>query len=155
MKYVIGKKTPGLVLIAIMMMSSVAQPQSVEELDRRASEFYKNKEFTRALGEWLRILEIEPDNENIQKKIEVLYEEKHRKDLAYQQARLHYRLARQELPVDVQKAKEDSDHGDSEFRNRVQDRSCGSGFADNARGHAQTPGGGTYRACQEAPFGRA
>ncbi len=115
MKYVIGKKTPGLVLIAIMMMSSVAQPQSVEELDRRASEFYKNKEFTRALGEWLRILEIEPDNENIQKKIEVLYEEKHRKDLAYQQARLHYRLARQELPVDVQKAKEDSDMAIANF----------------------------------------
>ncbi len=109
MKSVIGKKTPGLVLIAVMMMSSVAQPQSVAELDRRASEFYKNKEFTRALGEWLRILEIEPDNENIQKKIEVLYEEKHRKDLAYQKARFHYRLARQELPVDVQKASDDSD----------------------------------------------
>lgn len=92
-----------------MMMSSVARPQSIEELDRRASEFYMNKEFTRALGEWLRILEIEPDNENIQKKIEMLYEEKHRKDLAYQKARFHYRLARQELPVDVQKAKDDSD----------------------------------------------
>ena len=96
-------------LLTIVMMSSAVSPQSVEELDRRASEFYRNKEFTRALGEWLRILEIEPDNESIQKKIEMLYEEKHRKDLAYQEARFHFRLARQELPADVQKAKEDSD----------------------------------------------
>jgi len=96
-------------LMAIVMMSSAVSPQSVEELDRRAGELYRNKEFTRALGEWLRILEIEPDNENIQKKIEMLYEEKHRKDLAYQKARFHFRLARQELPADVQKAKEDSD----------------------------------------------
>lgn len=96
-------------LMVIVMMSSAVSPQSVEELDRRAGELYRNKEFTRALGEWLRILEIEPDNENIQKKIEMLYEEKHRKDLAYQKARFHFRLARQELPADVQKAKEDSD----------------------------------------------
>jgi len=96
-------------LMAIVMMSSAVSPQSVEELDRRAGELYRNKEFTRALGEWLRILEIEPDNENIQKKIEMLYEEKHRKDLAYQKARFHFRLARQEIPTDVQKAKEDSD----------------------------------------------
>ncbi len=96
-------------LLTIVMMSSAVSPQSVEELDRRASEFYRNKEFTRALGEWLRILEIEPDNESIQKKIEMLYEEKHRKDRAYQEARFHFRLARQELPADVQKAKEDSD----------------------------------------------
>lgn len=109
MKYRIRKKTPAFVLIVIMAMSTVARPQSVAELDRRADEYYKNKEFTRALGEWLRILELEPDNENIQKKIEILYEEKHRKDLAYQKARFHYRLARQELPVDVQQAKDDSD----------------------------------------------
>ncbi|HNU92804.1 MAG TPA: hypothetical protein PKO25_13105 [Spirochaetota bacterium] len=103
------KKIPAFMLMAIVMMSSAVSPQSVEELDRRAGELYRNKEFTRALGEWLRILEIEPDNENIQKKIEMLYEEKHRKDLAYQKARFHFRLARQELPADVQKAKEDSD----------------------------------------------
>ncbi len=109
MKYRIGKKTPAFILIAIMMMSSAARPQSVEELDRSAGEFYRNKEFTRALGEWLRILELEPDNEEIQKKIEMLYEEKHRKDLAYQKARFHYRLAVQKLPIDVQQAKDDSD----------------------------------------------
>ncbi|HPI15229.1 MAG TPA: hypothetical protein PK875_11655 [Spirochaetota bacterium] len=103
------KKIPAFMLMAIVMMSSAVSPQSVEELDRRAGELYRNKEFTRALGEWLRILEIEPDNENIQKKIEMLYEEKHRKDLAYQKARFHFRLARQEIPTDVQKAKEDSD----------------------------------------------
>ncbi len=103
------KKIPAYMLMVIVMMSSAVSPQSVEELDRRAGELYRNKEFTRALGEWLRILEIEPDNENIQKKIEMLYEEKHRKDLAYQKARFHFRLARQELPADVQKAKEDSD----------------------------------------------
>lgn len=109
MRFRVRKTIPALALVAVMMMSTAVSPQSVEELDRRASEFYKNKEFTRALGEWLRILEIEPDNELIQKKIEMLYEEKHRKDLAFQMARFHYRLARQELPVDVQKAKEDSD----------------------------------------------
>ena len=103
------KKIPAYMLMVIVMMSSAVSPQSVEELDRRAGELYRNKEFTRALGEWLRILEIEPDNENIQKKIEMLYEEKHRKDLAYQKARFHFRLARQEIPTDVQKAKEDSD----------------------------------------------
>ncbi len=102
-------------LMMVFMWTGVIFPESTEEMDRRASMYYANKEFTKALGEWLQILEIDPENESVQKKIEILYEEKHRKDLSYQKARYYYRLAQDSLTENPQKAQEDSDRAIADF----------------------------------------
>lgn len=98
-------------IIAFMVLISIAggagdiSPQTVGELDKRAQKYYEEKEFSKAIAEWLRILEIDPDNEAIQKKIEMVYEEKHRKDISYQKAAMYLRLARKTIPTNFQLGK--------------------------------------------------
>ncbi len=104
-----------ILLGALVLWTGTARSETTREMDRKAMEYYGNKEFGKALAEWLRILELEPENEAIQKKIELLYEEKHRKDLAYQMARFLYRKTREELPTDIHKAKSDSDEAVKNF----------------------------------------
>ena len=72
-------------------------PQGVEDLDRLAQEYYEKKQFDKAINTWMRILEDNPENERVQKKIELVYEEKHRKDLAYERSRRNFREARSAL----------------------------------------------------------
>ena len=71
--------------------------QSIKQIDARAEEYYSRRELSKAIAEWLKILEIDPGNEEIQRKIERVYEEKHRKDIAFQRAKLHLKLARRTL----------------------------------------------------------
>ncbi len=113
-----GVRLTALVLLALAMtgvQESFIYPENVREMDRRADEYYRNKEFSKALAEWLWILEMEPENQAIQKKIEILYEEKHRKDLAFQKARYHYRKAMDVLTEDPEAAQEDSDEAIKNF----------------------------------------
>ncbi|MBN1495757.1 MAG: hypothetical protein JXA07_03255 [Spirochaetes bacterium] len=77
---------------------------TVREMDREAQEFFDKRDYNRAIGLWLSCLEIEPENEKIQQKIELVYEIKQRKDMAFQKARLNYRIARKKL-----KEEEDED----------------------------------------------
>ncbi len=76
---------------------------SVRDMDRAAQVYFDNKEYNQAIGLWLGCLEIEPDNERIQQKIELVYEIKQRKDLSYQKARLNYRIARRKLAAEEDK----------------------------------------------------
>jgi len=100
---------------ALLLWTGAVRSETTREMNRNAMQYYKNKEFGKALAEWLRILELEPENEAIQKKIEMLYDEKHRKDLAYQLARLYYRKTREEMPTDINKAKTDSEEAIKNF----------------------------------------
>lgn len=98
------------------MMGGVLYPESVDEIDRRATDYYNNKEFSKALGEWLGILEIDPENESAQKKIEMLYEEKHRKDVSFQTAKYLYRDSLDSIAKgDIEKAKDNSDRAIASF----------------------------------------
>ncbi|MBN1500468.1 MAG: tetratricopeptide repeat protein [Spirochaetes bacterium] len=67
--------------------------QSVDALNRQAQEYYDQKLFDKAITEWLRALELDPTNERIQQKIEMVYEEKHKKDLSFQKSKVYFRNA--------------------------------------------------------------
>ncbi|MBN2159695.1 MAG: tetratricopeptide repeat protein [Spirochaetes bacterium] len=72
-------------------------PATLKEMDREAQTYFDKREYNQAIGLWLGCLEIEPDNEKIQQKIEMVYEIKQRKDMAFQKAKLNYRIARKKL----------------------------------------------------------
>ncbi|MFW6366270.1 MAG: hypothetical protein ACOC2H_07355, partial [Spirochaetota bacterium] len=73
---------------------------SVEQIDRRAQEYYEQKKFARAIAEWIRALEQDPDNIEIQQKIEMVYEKKREKDLALQKSKKFLREATAALDED-------------------------------------------------------
>ncbi|MBN2079221.1 MAG: tetratricopeptide repeat protein [Spirochaetes bacterium] len=105
------------ILIALQAFTGL-RSASVRDMDRDAQVYFDNKQYNQAIGLWLSCLEIEPDNERIQQKIELVYEIKQRKDLAYQKARLNYRIARRKL------AKEDDKElelGISTGKNAIKD----------------------------------
>ena len=72
--------------IIFMMVSAPVSllPQSVRDMDRQAQEYFDNKEFSKAVVIWLNILDIEPDNAEVQKKVEMLYELKQKKDIEFE-----------------------------------------------------------------------
>ncbi len=113
------KRTLALILAAVFSFAlnggGPSFGETIEEIDRRASEYYENKEFSKALGEWLRILEMDQNNENAQKKIEMLYEEKHKKDVSYQRARAYFRRAAEQMGVNFALAKLSSEEAIKNF----------------------------------------
>jgi tetratricopeptide (TPR) repeat protein len=79
------------------MTSAGLSADSVGKMERDAQAFYNRKEYAQATNLWLAALEIEPDNKRIQKKIELVYDIKQRKDAAFQKSKLNYRFARSKL----------------------------------------------------------
>lgn len=71
--------------------------EQVDAIDDKAQEYYNNKEFAKAVTEWIRALELDPENESIQLKVEMVYEEKHKKDIAYQKSKKYYYEAKEKL----------------------------------------------------------
>ncbi|TAL33003.1 MAG: hypothetical protein EPN93_15165 [Spirochaetes bacterium] len=113
------KRTVSLILITTVVIGlqggRIARGETIEELDQRASMYYEQKEFSKALADWLRILDIDQNNENAQKKIEMLYEEKHKKDLSYQRARAYFRRAAEQMGVNFALAKLSSEEAIKNF----------------------------------------
>ncbi len=83
----------------VVLLTSVmpVMTQSTAEMDRQAQEYFDNKDFSKAVALWLNILDIEPENQDIQKKVEFLYEMKQKKDLELERSKVNYKLARKEL----------------------------------------------------------
>jgi len=96
-----GKRYFCIVMVCVLFLLTgnvtVVHPQSIKQIDARAEKYYSQRELSKAIAEWLKILEIDPDNEEIQRKIERVYEEKHRKDMAFQRSKLHLKLAKRTL----------------------------------------------------------
>ncbi len=85
-------------IIIMMVLVPVALfPQSVSEMDRQAQRYYENKEFSRAVVIWLNILDIDPENAEVQKKVEMLYELKQKKDIELERSKMDYKKAKMEL----------------------------------------------------------
>ncbi|MDY6935482.1 MAG: tetratricopeptide repeat protein [Spirochaetota bacterium] len=105
MSVIIENRIIYIIVIIILSFTKGIFAESVSEINSRAQEYYDNKDFGKAISEWLRILEIDPDNEEIQKKIELVYEEKHRKDVAAHKARLHLKLAKRTMKSDFEYSK--------------------------------------------------
>ncbi len=96
-----GKRYFCIVIVSVLFVFAgnitIVHPQSIKQIDARAEEYYSQRELSKAIAEWLKILEIDPENEEIQRKIERVYEEKHRKDMAFQRSKLHLKLAKRTL----------------------------------------------------------
>ena len=86
-----------LALLTALQLQPGLQSATVKEMDREAQAYFNKREYNQAIGLWLSCLEMEPDNEKIQQKVEQVYEIKQRKDLAYQRAKLNYRISRKKL----------------------------------------------------------
>jgi len=98
-----------IIISQLLTTVTIAQnPAMIAEINKRAQEYYDKKELSKAIIEWLKILEIDPNNEEVQRKIELVYEEKHKKDISLQRAKLHYRLSRKMLPDNVKNAQDNS-----------------------------------------------
>ncbi|HON16546.1 MAG TPA: hypothetical protein PLA51_08715, partial [Spirochaetota bacterium] len=87
----------------IVLGSGYVYTQSVAEMDREAEEYFKKKDFSKAVALWLNILDIDPDNIDVQKKVEFLYEMKQKKDLELERAKYNYKLAKKELVQNISK----------------------------------------------------
>ncbi|OHD63855.1 MAG: hypothetical protein A2176_12130 [Spirochaetes bacterium RBG_13_51_14] len=90
-----------LVVLMAFQPFSALHPATVQEMDRTAQAYFEKRDYNQSIGLWLSCLEIEPDNEKIQQKIEMVYEIKQRKDLSFQKAKLNYRIARRNLKEDT------------------------------------------------------
>ena len=66
----------------------------VEDIMKKARDYYDQKKFSESLNEWLTALELDPGNDKIQQQIESLYEEKHKKDISLQRSKIFYWEAR-------------------------------------------------------------
>jgi tetratricopeptide (TPR) repeat protein len=95
-------------LTANSIKPQVQNKQLIDNYNKQAFEYYNKKDLTKAIIEWLKILEIDPNNEDAQRNIELVYEEKHKKDISFQKAKLYYRLSRKVLPEDIDAAKNNS-----------------------------------------------
>jgi tetratricopeptide (TPR) repeat protein len=85
-------------LTAVMFFSPLPIfTQSTKEMDRQAQEYFDNKEFSKAVALWLNMLDIDPNNMDIQKKVEFLYEMKQKKDLELEKSKMNYKLAKKEI----------------------------------------------------------
>ena len=81
-------------LHTVLLAATWLDAATVREMDREAQAYFDKRDYNQAIGLWLTCLEQEPDNEKIQLKIEIVYEIKQRKDIAFQRAKLNYRFAR-------------------------------------------------------------
>ncbi|HQE60337.1 MAG TPA: hypothetical protein PLA54_14195, partial [Spirochaetota bacterium] len=86
-------------ILAVFIFSltvSFSQNESsrVDDIMKKAREYYEQKKFSESLNEWLTALELDPGNEKIQQQIESLYEEKHKKDISLQRSKIFYWEAR-------------------------------------------------------------
>jgi tetratricopeptide (TPR) repeat protein len=86
-----------LLIIALFFIPLPIYTQSTVEMDRQAQEHFDNKEFSKAVALWLNILDIDPNNMDVQKKVEFLYEMKQKKDLELEKSKLNYKIAKREI----------------------------------------------------------
>jgi len=101
---IMRNKTKSIAILSALLMVTQfhlgLQSATVREMDRDAQAYFDKRNYNQAIGLWLSCLDLEPDNEKIQQKIEMVYEIKQRKDISYQKARLNYRIARRKLKSD-------------------------------------------------------
>lgn len=110
------------VAIAIVLISggTALSQESVDVLNTRAQNYFEKREYNKAITLWFDALDKDPENEKIQQKIELVYEIKQRKDLAYQRSRLAYRIARRKLQQSEDKIVEDGINiGENSIENYV------------------------------------
>lgn len=102
-------------ILFVSICSSLAFGQSIDQLDRQAQDYFDDKNYNQAVTLWLTALELDPQNERIQQKIEMVYELKQRKDISYQRARLNYFRAMKTLENDLDRGRDATRNALSNF----------------------------------------
>lgn len=97
MKKEIFRRFNTVLIIVLFLIPLEIYTQSIDVMDKQAQEHFENKEFSKAVALWLNILDIDPNNMDIQKKVEFLYESKQRKDLELEKSKFNYKLAKKEI----------------------------------------------------------
>jgi len=92
-----GNKLLVLLVIALFFTPLSIYTQSTQEMDREAQKSFDNKEFSKAVALWLNILDVDPNNMDVQKKVEFLYEMKQKKDLELEKSKMYYKIAKKEI----------------------------------------------------------
>ena len=110
-----SKKIIAVLMSGILLLSGSIKSESIDEIDRRAQKYYEQRELNKAISEWLLILDIDPNNEEIQKKIERVYDEKHKKDLAAQKAKIYMKLSKKKLKTNFESSKADAEKAMKNF----------------------------------------
>jgi tetratricopeptide (TPR) repeat protein len=109
MSSVITKRNFFIIVIMIFFSGIELRSESIKDIEKRADEYYEKKEFNKAISELLSILEIDPKNEEIQKKIETLYDEKQKKDTSLQIAKIQLKLAKRVLDTNLKESNTKTD----------------------------------------------
>lgn len=91
------KMLPVLLILSLFFTPFPVFTQSIQEMDRQAQEYYDNKEYQKAIALWLNILDVEPNNMEVQKKVEFLYEIKQKKDIELEKSKMNYKIAKKEI----------------------------------------------------------
>jgi len=91
------RKITALLIGALFFAPLPIYTQSTQEMNRQAQEYFDNKEFTKAVALWLNILDVDPNNMDVQKKVEFLYELKQKKDLELEKSKMNYKIAKREI----------------------------------------------------------
>jgi tetratricopeptide (TPR) repeat protein len=97
------KKISAVLITALFFIPHPVLTQSIEQMDEQAQEFFDNKDFSKAVALWLNILDIDPNNMEVQKKVEFLYETKQKKDLELEKSKINYKLAKREITKNFEK----------------------------------------------------
>ncbi len=108
------------ILLSVVAIGAIAR--DIDEMDRDAEAYFEKKDFSKAINLWLNILDIDPDNERIQKKIEMIYDLKQKKDISIQKAKINYKLAKKTL-MKIRKSEELSSKEIDESMNIIRDKS--------------------------------
>jgi tetratricopeptide (TPR) repeat protein len=88
------RKIADITLLVVILFSAIPLfPETAEQMDSRAQAHFDRKEYASAIALWLTILDIDPTNERIQQKVEMIYEVKQKKDVAMQKAKLYFKIA--------------------------------------------------------------
>lgn len=88
-----------LIIISLMLACStnLVQPGSVEDSERRADSLFEKKYYNDAAAIWMSILDKDPANNRIKKKLESVTAIKTEKDAAFWKAQLEFQLAKKLL----------------------------------------------------------
>jgi tetratricopeptide (TPR) repeat protein len=90
-------KTIILIFTLLLSVSIGLKSESIDEMDRKAQDAFDKKDYKQSIALWLSILDIDPENDKIQKKIEMVYELKQKKDITMQRSKKEYREAREKF----------------------------------------------------------
>lgn len=83
-----------------ILLTSASYSQNIEALAKKAENHFANKEYNEAISIWMEILDRDPENDRVQKRIENVFEIKQKKDLTLEKSKLDFKISRYKLRDD-------------------------------------------------------